>query len=131
MLIMNSVSLYGLNRLIGSIVCSCITYKTSTWVGNTSWQTPLAIMFAVPSVCLCFAWWVPESPRWLLRKGRDHQALKVLRKLYGTSEHQDLEMELVLLKQSLECEQETGCWADLFRRTNRVTLSPTATPSEN
>lgn len=118
------VTLYPLFRLVGALVVGCITFKTADYPDNSAWKIPLAIMFAVPSLCLCLSWYMPESPRWLLRKGKEEQALKIMNRLYGSHALYDAEMELVLLKASLEQEVEKGSWADLWRGDNAVSTSP-------
>ncbi|KAL1897614.1 hypothetical protein Sste5346_003920 [Sporothrix stenoceras] len=106
-------------RIIGSLITGCVGYKTANWPGDKSWQTPVVVMFVVPTIALLFCWVIPESPRWLLRVGKDEQALKALRSICVARPGMDIEMELVLLKESLELETEKGTWLDLFRGTNR------------
>jgi len=59
--------------------------RTDTW----AWRVP-TILQAVPSVCLLIGCCVlPESPRWLLSKGKDQQALRVLTKYHGNGDPND------------------------------------------
>ncbi|KAJ5175773.1 uncharacterized protein N7482_001650 [Penicillium canariense] len=111
------VSCYLLGRLLGSFLISCVGYKTAHWAGDTSWRTPLAVLFSIPPVCLCLTFLIPESPRWLVRVGKDEKALQNLRYLHD-GDGVDVEMELVLLKESLTLDTEGGGWLDLFRGSN-------------
>ena len=54
------------------------TFGTFFINNSWSWRIPSALQ-ALPSVLQVFLiWFVPESPRWLLSKGRDDEARKVL-----------------------------------------------------
>lgn len=114
---------YTFNHILGSFVLSCVTYKTSNWDTDMSWKIPLALGLICPSFVLLFSWFIPESPRWLLRKGRDEEALKMMRFIYGSNPTYAPEEELELLKVSLAQEREmegTSTWGSLFQGTNKV-----------
>lgn len=113
---------YVFNHIAGSFVMSCITYKTSQWTTNASWQIPLALGIIMPSIVLLLSWKLPESPRWLVRRDRDQDALKQLWYIRGSSAHYNGEEELELIKASLEEEKqrEGASWAELFRGLNKV-----------
>ncbi len=56
-----------------------------SWNGQWAWRWMFAVT-AVPSVLFLVATFlVPESPRWLASKGRDRQALAILKRLGGQS----------------------------------------------
>lgn len=75
-------------------------------VGKLAWRFELAAAF-VPAVPLCILiWWVPESPRWLLKKQRysesfssfcrlRHTPLQAARDLYSAHVQVELEKETV------------------------------------
>lgn len=107
-------------KLIGGIVMSCICYKTHTIPGDRSWKIPIEVMFIVPGLCLVLTWLVPESPRWLLRKGKSESALGVLRSINDGNEAIDVQLELLFLEQALEAETEQGTWTDMFTGSNLV-----------
>jgi len=113
---------YVFNHILGSFVMSCVTFKTSQWKGDASWQLPVVLGVIMPSIVLLLAWKIPESPRWLVRQDRDQDALKQLRYIYGSSPDYAPEEELELLKASLaeEREREGASWAELFRGLNKV-----------
>ncbi|EED12347.1 sugar transporter, putative [Talaromyces stipitatus ATCC 10500] len=109
---------YLFNHVFGSFIMSCITYKTAELNTDMSWKIPIAVMFVIPSLVLLLAWFLPESPRWLLRKGRDEEALKQLKYLYENDDQAKLEREIELLKKSLAANVQKGSWMDLLRGTN-------------
>ena len=71
-------------------------YFAATWAGfgfyhfhpaaNNQWRAPLALQSAPVFVVLCVMYWLPESPRWLIQKGRHEEARRVLYKLHDAEE---------------------------------------------
>ncbi|KAF4607581.1 major facilitator superfamily protein [Pleurotus pulmonarius] len=62
----------------GAIVAAWTTYGTFKIPSTWSWRIPSALQ-ALPSVAqVCLVLFAPESPRWLLSKGKDDRALKTL-----------------------------------------------------
>ena len=59
---------------IGASLLPLIAYFVRGWV-------PLQLAISIPCVALVsYYWFVPESPRWLVAKGRYKEALKILKK---------------------------------------------------
>ncbi|KAF2161521.1 hypothetical protein M409DRAFT_69644 [Zasmidium cellare ATCC 36951] len=48
----------------------------------TAWRGPLALTTLPPLIICLFIYWFPESPRYLLSKGRDAEAWSVVEKLH-------------------------------------------------
>ncbi|KAL4780393.1 general substrate transporter [Aspergillus varians] len=115
---------YFFNHVFGSFIMSCITFKTSQWDTDACWKVPTAVLFIIPSLVLLLAWRLPESPLWLLRKGRDEHALKQLKYLYGVKPGYAAEDDLSAIKATIEAKDasQKGRWADLFRGTNKLTI---------
>jgi MFS family permease len=118
------VVIYVFAHIFGSLICSFITLVTAKYEGNASWQTPLASMFAFPAFVLLFSWFVPESPRWLVRKGRNESALKHLRWLRGSRlSEEESQAEVHALQESIDRDREVkGKWGDFLKGPNRVSL---------
>lgn len=60
-----------------------------------------------------------QSPRWLLSKERDEEALQALKKLRGEGNEMAAETELELIRESLRQEADKGSYADLLKGHNR------------
>ncbi|CAG8033353.1 unnamed protein product [Penicillium salamii] len=118
------VVVYVFAHILGSLICSFVTLATSSYEGDSSWKIPLAAMFSFPLFVLVFFWFIPESPRWLVRKGQDEQAVKHLRWLKGSSvSEQEAIDEVHSLHESIHSDLETkGHWVDFLKGSNRRRL---------
>ena len=56
------------------------------WMGHAAWRWMFWMMAIPSSVFLVLLMFIPESPRYLVVKGRKQDALGVLTRLYGTQE---------------------------------------------
>ncbi|KAG8818549.1 hypothetical protein FRC17_010793, partial [Serendipita sp. 399] len=84
-------AMYNSSWYIGSIFSAWTTYATlKTLTGSTwAWRIP-SILQACPSLVQCILiWFVPESPRWLVSKGRDGEAIAVLAKYHANNRERD------------------------------------------
>lgn len=76
---------------IGGILSSWITYgsllnmPTSHW----SWKTPTLCQIILPVLILPFLIMIPESPRWLISKGRIDEARKIFAKQHANGDEND------------------------------------------
>ncbi|KAF7550904.1 hypothetical protein G7Z17_g5393 [Cylindrodendrum hubeiense] len=113
------VGSYQLSLAIGGLVINSVCYGTSDIQDNRAWRIPLGLFYIVPSIVLSLIWFIPESPRWLLRKNRVEDAWLNFRKLRdGAFSEEQMEAEFKELRTSLEQEVEQGKFAELFRGIN-------------
>ncbi|MFK8014752.1 MAG: sugar porter family MFS transporter [Gammaproteobacteria bacterium] len=78
------------NYLILSLGQSELAWAQSLGLGEWGWRWMLGIE-ALPAVLYFFALFaVPESPRWLLLRGRDAQAQKVMERVCGEQQAHDV-----------------------------------------
>lgn len=107
----------------GALIAAGVTYKTADIVGSWSWRMPVALqgIFTILSfACLFF---VPESPRWLVHKGRLEDALTSLASTHSDGDETD---EVTLMHHqeiidTLALEREVGqkmTYAEIFRTPN-------------
>ncbi|KAI1617377.1 general substrate transporter [Exophiala viscosa] len=77
------VGLHGIFIALGTVLCNFIGlgfYFVNA--GGAQWRPPLAIQCFFLITLGCGIWFLPESPRWLVNKGRHDQALQVLLRLH-------------------------------------------------
>lgn len=67
--------------VIGVIVMYYITYGTRYIPGDWSFRLPFTVQMVPCFVLLLVLWQLPYSPRWLVQRGRDLEALDSLRRL--------------------------------------------------
>ncbi|KFX98671.1 hypothetical protein O988_04255 [Pseudogymnoascus sp. VKM F-3808] len=99
------IALQQLSTTVGIMVAYWIAYGTN-YIGGTgagqpdmAWRIPMIIQ-GIPAVVLCIGiWFMPFSPRLLVNKGRDQEALKTLAYLRDLPEdHRLVQIEFFEIK---------------------------------
>ncbi|XDG07319.1 hypothetical protein ABKA04_006934 [Annulohypoxylon sp. FPYF3050] len=94
---------------IGSIIGAAVTNATKNRLDKASYQIPLGTLFIVPAFLAVGLFFVPESPRYLLYKGKIEEARQSLQKLRGDSLSPDgFELEWVEMVKGIEEEKHTA-----------------------
>jgi Sugar (and other) transporter len=75
---------YALEIVFGVFISSVITRYTKLYTSRLSYQIPLAILMSMPALMFVLVWICPESPRWLIGRGKDDRARKELSRLRGS-----------------------------------------------
>lgn len=95
---------FGINAIIGNV-----------WGGNDQvWRYMLAVA-VIPAFVLFFGMLrMPESPRWLIARGREDEALDVLRQV-RSEERAVAEIEEVRQLADIEKDEQSGTFKDIVR----------------
>ncbi|KAI0329657.1 hexose transporter [Cubamyces sp. BRFM 1775] len=111
-------SLFNASWFIGAIVAAGVTLGTFAMPNNWAWRIPSILQVTPSALQLIFVWFIPESPRWLVSKGRGEEAYAILAKYHAEG---DLDSEFVKLEYAeiettleLEREQGKGSWKDFI-----------------
>ncbi|KAJ5798285.1 uncharacterized protein N7503_007581 [Penicillium pulvis] len=112
---------------LGQIMAAWITYGTSFMLSSWSWRLP-SLLQAVSSIFqLVMMIFTPESPRWLVHKGRREEAYRILTKYHaeGDESSQLLQFEMAEIEAAIELEREQALasWMEWVRTSaNRYRL---------
>ncbi|RFU25255.1 hypothetical protein B7463_g11079, partial [Scytalidium lignicola] len=111
-------AVYNTTWYFGSIIAAWATFGTINIQNEWSWRIPSLLQGAPALFQICFIWFVPESPRFLIDKERHEEALKILVKYHGNGEETELVMaEYLEIKETLALEKEFASkvtWAELL-----------------
>ncbi|KAJ3512038.1 hypothetical protein NLJ89_g3756 [Agrocybe chaxingu] len=112
-------SLFNSCYFIGAIVAAGVTLGTFKMPSNWGWRIPSLLQVVPSSLQIIFIFWLPESPRWLISKGRGDEAFDILAKYHaeGDRESEFVKAEYVQIEKTLELEKETKKvgWFDLLK----------------
>lgn len=91
---------------MGFLVANWVGYGCQYLDSDAQWRVPLGIQVA-PAVLLFLGMFgLPYSPRWLIEKGRNEEALAVVRRLHGTKENADfIKLEFAEMVEQIKYEK--------------------------
>ncbi|KAK3631662.1 hypothetical protein LTR56_016769 [Elasticomyces elasticus] len=115
------INTYQFWLLVGAVMAATCNWGTQYWTTHWAWRLVVVIQFLIPILMLVGGTVLPESPRWLVGKGRNEQALKVLRILRRGAPDDVIQQEWRLLIAAEEEQAEhhsATTWLDCFRGSN-------------
>ncbi|KAI0481289.1 putative transporter [Xylariaceae sp. FL0804] len=118
------INFYQWWQIVGVILARCVVIRSNAmWPDSEwAWRLVMVIQMIVPVLLIGIFWMVPESPNWLLSRGRRaeaHASLAYIRQ--GAAGEAEVEQELRLIEQAVREQREhhraTTYW-DCLRGTN-------------
>ncbi|KAF7553102.1 hypothetical protein G7Z17_g3885 [Cylindrodendrum hubeiense] len=120
---------------IGSIIVAGATYGYNKRDDEWAWRVPLALQWLFPTPLLILIFLAPESPWWLIRRGRRAEALRSIERL-GVESAEHAQNSLAMMERTVEIEAKMGgnpTLLDLFKGTDlrRTTITCLMYASQN
>jgi sugar porter (SP) family MFS transporter len=112
-------TIYNSTWYLGSIIASWLTYGTNNVQGPWGWRIPSMVQALPSALQLIAIWLVPESPRYLISRGKNEKALNILAKAHarGNVDDELVQVEYKEIRETiaLEKEFEGNGWTELFK----------------
>jgi SP family sugar:H+ symporter-like MFS transporter len=110
------VGTYQISLFIGGLIMNCVARGTGGFAGREAYMIPFGLFYIVPTIVACLIWFVPESPRWLILRGRQEEGLAALRKFRaGKFSEEEIQIEFDKIVLGIHTEVEQGSFVDIFR----------------
>ncbi|GAB7346002.1 hypothetical protein MBLNU457_4776t1 [Dothideomycetes sp. NU457] len=105
---------------IGSIIVGGVTYRYNPLLSETAYRVPIALQWLFPTPLAILLFLAPESPWWLVRKGRFEAAAKSVERLGRRSRVRSAET-IAMMRRTIELEKSTKSpsYIELFKGTDR------------
>ncbi|KAM0327002.1 hypothetical protein ACHAQA_006123 [Verticillium albo-atrum] len=111
-------SLYQTSWYLGAILAAWTTFGTFTIPNDWAWRIPSYLQAAPASIQIVGVWFLPESPRFLIAKGKPEKAKEFLFKYHGDGDEKSplAELEYREMRAVIEAEManNTG-WRSLLK----------------
>ncbi|KAL4861258.1 general substrate transporter [Aspergillus spectabilis] len=102
------VDIHTVSMMTGYAVASYVGLGFYYVRGNNAWRGPMGLSAAWPCIALCAIYWTPESPRYLVSRGRNDDAWSILQRTHQDRQNdpkdEHAKHELHLIQQEIELE---------------------------
>ncbi|KAK4500579.1 hypothetical protein PRZ48_008768 [Zasmidium cellare] len=118
------LALFNVGLCLGNMTTAAMAVGTSKFANTDDWQWKTMVAVQIPLGVLLGSgiWLFPESPRWLIEKGKDEKAREAFSKFSGEDAHSEtmtrrIETIHFHLAEGRAVQKETS-WLDLYRGTD-------------
>ncbi|KXG52580.1 Major facilitator superfamily domain, general substrate transporter [Penicillium griseofulvum] len=108
---------YNTSIVLGYVIGAWATFGCYRITNQWSWRLPTLIQIIPSAYQFCLIWFCPESPRWLIAKGRIQEARQILIKFHGECDPNSelVAVECTEIQQAIDKEAENNMsWKDFF-----------------
>lgn len=112
-------ALYNCGWYVGSTVAAWATYGTRNYENSWAWRIPSILQLAIPIVALPAVLLMPESPRYLISKGKRQQARDIMTRLHANGDESSplVDFEMREIEEAIASDAKISSstsWGDLF-----------------
>ncbi|KAH6879481.1 sugar transporter [Thelonectria olida] len=112
-------ALYNSGWYVGSALAAWVTYGTRNYETSWAWRIPSLLQIGVPIFVLPAALLIPESPRYLISRGKLSDARAMFTKYHAGGDEQSLlvDFEVTEIERAIEAEKaanSSSSWMDLI-----------------
>ena len=95
---------------LGGLIASGVTYGTAKMDTTWAWRLPSALQGLFSIICIVILPFMPESPRWLVHKGYNDEALDVIALTYANGDRANpaVLVQYQEIVDTLDYEKNTG-----------------------
>lgn len=127
------VALFSIGAGLGNLTVALVCLGSSGITNDWSWKTPIICQIPVAVIYGAGLQFFPESPRWLITKGKVDQARLSFARFYNKdAQCQEISAQVQEVQAAIDAETAiaaTTSWTEIFgRRTIRRTLTAIAIP---
>jgi MFS family permease len=114
-------TLYNTLWYLGAIIAAWTSFGTlTTLAGHLQWRLPTGLQCLMPGIQLLALYFFPESPRFLISRGRDAEAKKILVHYHANGVANDpfVNWEFAEIRDTLQLEREAAAesgWLEMVR----------------
>lgn len=105
-------------NIFGVVVAYWLEYGCAFYGGEFEWRFPIAFQILPLLGLFAIVWFFPESPRWLVKVGREEEARWILGRLRGDEQPEDIaraDAEFADIKGIADLESKTAKQMSYFR----------------
>ena len=114
------VAIVSIGLTLGQLISAGVCAGTSSITTDWAWRIPVVLQIPFATIFAIGIAFFPESPRWLMIKGREEQARRSFGRYYNKDPYsEDITAQVREVQTYIEFERElasTSSWTEIFHR---------------